>query len=52
MKNWLTTLPAALALTSGLFWFAVAPAFADCVIVGLCLEYQGVTVCVSWPECF
>lgn len=35
MRNHLTTLPAALALT-GALWFAAAPAFADCWYIRVC----------------
>lgn len=45
MKNWLTTLPAALALTGGFLWFAAAPAFADCYQAWLCIRVNGDLVC-------
>ena len=47
MRNYLTTLPAALALT-GALWFAAAPAFADCWYVELC----GFGGCISILVCF
>lgn len=47
MRNYLTTLPAALALT-GALWFAAAPAFADCWYIEVCILGH----CASVLVCF
>ena len=54
MKNWLTTLPAALALTGGLLWFAAPPATAqdDCYSVEVCVTVGGTEICGSVEVCF
>ncbi len=49
MMNWLTTLPAALALAGGL-WFAAPPAAIaqdDCIPVYLCFLIDGELHCIQ-----
>ena len=45
MKNWLTTLPAALALTGGFLWFPAPAAFADCFTMELRIRVGGGSIC-------
>ena len=46
MRNYLTTLPAAVALTGAFLWFSAAPAYADCLYIRVCLLGRCVSVLV------
>lgn len=38
MRNYLTNLPVAVALTGAFLWFSAARAFADCYLVTVCVD--------------
>lgn len=48
MRNYLTTLPAAVALTAAFLWSTAAPAFADCYFIEVCVLGR----CASVLVCF
>ena len=51
MRNYLTTLPAAVALTGALLWSAAAPAFADCRTWQVCISIGDLSICVTVTAC-